>query len=176
MRGSEFSASPLPATDLAELRRSLLTTGPYRIQGLVKEGMSVKQAKAQILTLHKSVAADRAVEGGREVLGQSIHEDKLALGYARLPKPNACAFCVMLASRGAVYSKDTVLRTTSRAKHRGPGVQYHEKCGCSMVPLFDTDQKLPDLVVSAEQEWFLHTDGVPSQDALKVFRAASGRR
>lgn len=43
--------------------------------------------------------------------------------WARIPEPGACAFCRMLASRGAVYTKETVLRTDD-------GLKYHPHCRC----------------------------------------------
>lgn len=43
--------------------------------------------------------------------------------FARVPEPGACAFCLMLASRGAVYSRETVVKT-------GGGREYHDNCRC----------------------------------------------
>lgn len=43
--------------------------------------------------------------------------------YARVPEPGACPFCLMLASRGAVYSRETVVAT--KDMHR-----YHDNCRC----------------------------------------------
>ena len=43
--------------------------------------------------------------------------------YARVPEPGACPFCLMLASRGAVYTKTTVV--TAKDMHR-----YHDNCRC----------------------------------------------
>jgi hypothetical protein len=44
--------------------------------------------------------------------------------YRRVPSVGACAFCLTLASRGAVYTQDTVLR-------RADGGGYHENCRCT---------------------------------------------
>ena len=170
----EFFVHQSP-TDINKTIQRLLATGPLRVRMLVKAGMSLRDAKAEALTLHQAVVADESVQTGKDFLGTAIHEDRVAVGYARVPKPNACAFCIMLASRGAVYSKDTVLKTTGRSKF-GAGKSYHPNCGCTMTPVFSHDQKLPTMVASAEQEWHFHTDGVPTREQLKIFRAASGRR
>ena len=56
---------------------------------------------------------------------QSAHKDNAA--YARVPEPGACKFCLMLASRGFVYSKSTAGQTK----------KFHGKCRCNAVPVWD---------------------------------------
>ncbi|KXB52737.1 ADP-ribosyltransferase [Corynebacterium sp. DNF00584] len=52
------------------------------------------------------------------------------MGYARvLSGAENCAFCAMLASRGPVYSEDTVTR-------RRDGHRYHDHCDCQGVLVF----------------------------------------
>lgn len=46
--------------------------------------------------------------------------------YARVPSPGSCPFCLMLASRGAVYTRDTVLSTREMST-------YHDHCRCVAV-------------------------------------------
>lgn len=53
--------------------------------------------------------------------------------YARVPEPGACSFCLMLASRGAVYSKDTVFKEMK---------QYHDNCRCLAIES-KTENDLP---------------------------------
>lgn len=49
---------------------------------------------------------------------------EVRVGYARvLTGSENCAFCAMLASRGAVYSKDTVTK-------RRDGRKFHDNCDC----------------------------------------------
>ncbi|MDO5033071.1 hypothetical protein [Corynebacterium sp.] len=40
---------------------------------------------------------------------------KAGTSYARVPEPGTCAFCLMLGSRGAVYTKETVLGEMGRS-------------------------------------------------------------
>lgn len=51
------------------------------------------------------------------------------MGYARVPHGNACAFCIMLASRGFVYASERTATTSKRS-----GGKYHEHCTCTAVP------------------------------------------
>lgn len=49
---------------------------------------------------------------------------KAGTAYARVPEPGACAFCLMLGSRGAVYDHETVLGEVGR---------YHDNCRCLAI-------------------------------------------
>lgn len=53
--------------------------------------------------------------------------------YARIPEPGACAWCLMLGSRGAEYSKDTVFGELER---------YHDNCRCLGIEV-KNDADLP---------------------------------
>lgn len=66
-----------------------------------------------------------ALQPGRDTIIQAAHEDNAA--YARVPEPGACKFCLMLASRGFVYSKDSV----------GQSRKFHGKCRCNAMPAWD---------------------------------------
>jgi len=66
-----------------------------------------------------------ALQPGRDTVMQAAHADNAA--YARVPEPGACNFCLMLASRGFVYSKDTA----------GDSKKFHGKCRCNILPSWD---------------------------------------
>jgi len=66
-----------------------------------------------------------ALQPGRDTVMDAAHKDKAA--YARVPEPGACKFCLMLASRGFVYSKATA----------GGAKKFHGKCRCNAVPVWD---------------------------------------
>lgn len=79
------------------------------------------------------------VDAGRSAVADSAHNGSARfksgrparVGYARvLSGRESCAFCAMLASRGPVYSKDTVVR-------RRDGRRYHDGCDCIPVLVVD---------------------------------------
>jgi hypothetical protein len=72
-----------------------------------------------------SMANEYALQPGRETVAQAAHKD--GAGYGRIPEPGACKFCLMLASRGFVYSKDTA----------GQSKKFHGKCRCNILPVWD---------------------------------------
>lgn len=77
----------------------------------------------------------------RETVYQATR--KAGTRYARVPEPHACTFCLLLASRGAVYSRDTVLRTEA-------GKKYHDNCKCLGIEV-QTPADLPKINQELEQ-------------------------
>lgn len=85
---------------------------------------------------------------GRETIFRSAKRD--GAKYAIVPQGKTCAFCLMLASRGAVY--------TDRQPH------YHDHCDCACVPVF-RDDDLPQINRELADEWKNATKGQVNQRA-----------
>lgn len=71
------------------------------------------------------MANEYTLQPGRDTVMQAAHKDNAA--WARVPEPGACKFCLMLASRGFVYSKSTV----------GDARKFHGKCRCNAMPVWN---------------------------------------
>jgi len=80
---------------------------------------------ATLTTFLAMMTNEYALQPGRDTVMAAAHKDNAA--YARVPEPGACKFCLMLASRGFVYSKATA----------GGTKKFHGKCRCSAVPVWD---------------------------------------
>lgn len=63
--------------------------------------------------------------------------------FARVPEPGACSFCLMLASRGAVYTAKTV----------GAVNKFHDHCRCLGVEVKRDGSDLPRINRDLEQLW-----------------------
>lgn len=85
-----------------------------------------------------AVASKFVADAGRAVILGAVAQDRAAIGWARQARPDACAFCRLLATRGAVYGEATA------------GFQAHDGCSCVAVPLFDGQTWVPDTHV---REW-----------------------
>jgi hypothetical protein len=72
----------------------------------------------------------RVVNAANLVVTESAAQDPKARGWMRVTRPGACKFCVMVASRGGVYT-----RATST-------FACHEHCHCTAVPAWG-GQELP---------------------------------
>lgn len=79
--------------------------------------------------------------------------------YARIPRgDDPCPFCLMLASRGAVYTADTVVTTTGRStatSGRPEGLEFHDNCHCVPAEI-RADEEAPDIVRRLEDLWSEH--------------------
>lgn len=89
------------------------------------------------------------------VIGNAEADTKTTWTYQRVPRANCCAFCGMLASRGAVYHSEAsagavvgrgvAIPATKRRGGQAKGIRprgsrrmgekYHDHCYCSIVPV-----------------------------------------
>lgn len=67
------------------------------------------------------------LQSGRDTISSASFRDPVRTAYARVPTgPTTCKWCVMLASRGAIYVN---------AKEAGDGNKYHGDCDCVPTPI-----------------------------------------
>ncbi|MET7741986.1 hypothetical protein [Streptomyces sp. NPDC005385] len=76
---------------------------------------------------------DRLVkQTARNTIFHSAQKDPSKASYARVPSGSrTCKFCLMLASRGAVYANE---------KKAGKLNSYHGHCDCQVIPMWDGDE------------------------------------
>lgn len=95
-----------------------------------------------------SAAARRhMLQAGRSTLYESARRTP-GVGYARMPEPGACNWCLLLSSRGAVYTEATVTTVsearmftgTSGREGRGLGEDFHDACRCDGVAVRNDDE------------------------------------
>jgi hypothetical protein len=87
-----------------------------------REPMDVRLAQAEKKA--EQVAQKLVADTGRGTVREAVRQDRQATAWARSAARGACAFCKMLASRGAVYEKDT------------SDFRAHDGCHCGVVPVF----------------------------------------
>lgn len=81
------------------------------------------------------VADGAALQDGRNTIMHNAERDRSQPRFARVPVGETCAWCLMLASRGAVYRS---------AASAGAAGQYHGgNCDCEPVPSWDHGKDLP---------------------------------
>lgn len=71
-----------------------------------------------------------AKQPGRDLLYENA--DRRGVTFARIPEGDACSWCLMLASRGFIYTS---------ARHAGEGNRWHDFCSCVVAP--STAKDLP---------------------------------
>ncbi|HEY6117242.1 MAG TPA: hypothetical protein VI172_14920 [Candidatus Dormibacteraeota bacterium] len=72
----------------------------------------------------EQVAQKLVTDTGRATVIDSVRQDSQATAWARSAALGACAFCKLIASRGAVFKRDTVR------------FQAHDGCHCGAIPVF----------------------------------------
>jgi hypothetical protein len=93
---------------------------------------------------------------------------KAGTRYARVPEPAACSFCLMLGSRGAVYSKKTVLKDSGMGK-------YHDNCRCLGIEC-EGDHDLPKINQELQQLWKDTADDYGDTPTIEIFGEALHRQ
>lgn len=204
--GSRYSLAAISlAADYYENRREAVgVTSPFRTP--VIDAPTLEQVEAYIDKAAAGLLADgklaamvdevylaeiatqieREVEGsaqkvvsdsGRNELIAAIEADREARGWARVTRPNACSFCRMLATRGAVYKSKETASFRAHVPIDGRG----GTCQCTAEPLFARHYEPPAHVREDMALWERVTGGLSGADAANEFRRhiegrADGRR
>ncbi|WJY67152.1 EndoU domain-containing protein [Corynebacterium auris] len=102
----------------------------------------------------------------RETVARNIAP---GMRFARVPEPGACNWCLMIASRGAVFSKDTVGMTRSR--------RFHDNCRCVGMEVGGQSAPLPRVNRELESAWKKATkDGGDQGELIRKWKNYLDRR
>lgn len=119
-----------------------------------------------------SWAGMHAEQAGRDGIVHMSNNDPGCLGWARIdPKPPTCEFCLMLISRGVVYSGKT------SATQKTSGGSYHLDDTCVAIPVFTkrgypgADQHEEANRIYVEAIKLLRTRGVKTTGRSEVIAA-----
>lgn len=124
--------------DLANELRGASLKG---IIGARRGGKTVEQASEVGFVRAAGALAKLVLAGGRRTLVTLVQADRTAVGWARVTSDDPCAFCRMLASRGATYKTEV-----------GADFVPHDGCGCSPEPLFKGASP-PEQAAEYAREW-----------------------
>ncbi len=134
------------------------------------------QARVEAAT-QKAVA-----DAGRSQVIAAVEGDDLALGFARVAKPDACAFCLTLAIRRTrpkegAPARPGVYKSRETAGQLPPNEvgainRYHDNCNCVVVPVFSMDYELEPHLAEAERFYADATANSESGQLLNDFRRA----
>lgn len=153
----------LPTTSLnaAQATTSLLVTGPVAFLTGIRAGQDEATAMQNALTQALGASSRLALGGGRDtILGVG---DRHLVGYARTTSGKPCHFCALLASRGAVYSRNTA------------GFDAHDGCHCQPEPVYSDgngEYQNPGRADEFRKLYDESTAGLGSADSLTAFRRA----
>lgn len=123
-----------------------------------RQPMDVRLNAAEVKA--EQVAQKLVTDTGRGTVQEAVRQDRQATAWARSAARGACAFCKMLAARGAVYEKDTA------------DFRAHDGCHCGVIPVFRGQRfELSDHAKEWERIYREFAQG-HSGDQLRLFRRA----
>lgn len=127
------------------------------------EGFDPSSVTDAVQTKVEGSAQKTALDQGRELMASAAIEDRAARGWVRVARPNACPFCLLLATRGVVEGS-TIYRSQQSADF-----QAHDNCHCTAEPVFGV-YEAPHHVREAAALYADSTKDVG--DKLNAFRRA----
>lgn len=110
--------------------------------------------------------ADREVrKAAAQSTAQRLIQDKKAIRFARVPSGSeTCVFCLMLASRGAVYTS---------AISAGEWNHYHSHCDCRIVPAYSAKFEVEGLDIDGLANRFGQCRQTIQDSSIKAWKALS---
>jgi hypothetical protein len=90
-----------------------------------RAGLPIEPAKTRGLVRVVGALGKLVLAGGQRTITGSVQRDPQAIGWGRVTSGDPCAFCRMVAGRGATYKTE-----------KSASFEPHDGCGCSAEPLF----------------------------------------
>lgn len=170
---------PFPEDDV---KLSMMVESNFHI----KQQMPVPDERAtmQAAQVNSTGAAIRqGLKGARNVTANVVKFDRKALGYARFTDANPCHFCALLASRGAVYSKESFAESDAgfTANKRAAEVpadyvrisKVHNNCRCTLRPVYSRSQEFDADAKFYRQQWknvWDNNSHKPPEEIVQIWR------
>ena len=154
MEGVQVAPAAVTANQ-AEIATSLHVTGPVAFKTNIRISEDPGVARRVMGQALSGSAQRLTLNGDRATTMRTFRESDEIAGWRRVG--GGCAFCSMLISRGAVYSKRTV------------EFQAHDHCKCSAEPLYEREPE-PESVRVLQEAWGEATRGTSGAESLKAWR------
>jgi hypothetical protein len=110
-----------------------------------------------------AAASKLVTDMARATVTDAVQADPEAIGWARVAKPTACAFCRLLATRGGVYTSVTV-------KFRA-----HNGCSCTAEPVLKGQRWEPSAHVREWQAQYKRAAAMSGNTITNFRRIVEGR-
>lgn len=137
--------------------------------------------EAQLLKEADEAFQKAVADEARQFTVDAVAGDERALGFRRVPRPDACAWCLLLATRKTTrrgFAKDVkgvgrhggdkhfgVYKSRASAGQLPAGAtsqvnRYHFNCHCTVEPVFDPAATVPDWLQDAADLYDTTPDGL----------------
>ncbi|WP_328604780.1 hypothetical protein OG943_32760 [Amycolatopsis sp. NBC_00345] len=170
-----FAPRPAQAGTSAPWRNraatSLRVTGTRVVARLILGGLDPARALDKAGPGVAAASSRHVLEAGRVIVQTTLRADPAARGWLRVTDGDPCAFCAMLASRGAIDTPVLYRSERSATTTAATGEEYHDGCGCQAEPVFGR-AVLPDTSQRFAALWETSTEGLSGKAARSAFRRA----
>ncbi len=184
------AAAGLAADRYDELRADSVATGAFRaaladplpdeqVQAVTRWALGPafgdNADPSAALTMLTDATQRLVRQQARNTVARNVERDPFGASYARVPKgKTTCAFCLMLASRGAVYGSKKSAETI-----RNSGKHYHTKCDCEAEPVWsgsDMERLKQDVGYDPDALYDIyatvHESGMTGKETAQALRQA----
>ena len=154
-----------------QVLRTVDVTGIGTFQRSLRAGATPSQAVDRTAVTLSGSASRLALDGGRSVVVTAVQDDDAAIGWLRITDADPCPWCLMMASRGAVYHSAASAGAAKNSEFIGDGnFKWHDHCGCTAVPVFDHEDPRLAHADDLYEQWQRVTAGHSGQDAVNTWR------
>jgi len=187
----EFLARRQQGIDVQEFpRRDVATSLTIEANYATKRAMPGPEERLMrdALTRSSGAAVRQAMNGGRGVIDLAAAQDEKIKGYARVTDGDPCAFCALLASRGAVYGKGSFINTDRQVEEARQSGEWslnpdaardvpagwsnvakvHNNCRCHLRPVYSTESTWDAAGEHFKAVWYSRGDYINSEDTLEL--------
>lgn len=163
--------------------RSLVDAG---IDYALRARAEADAVEAAIMARVEAAMEKAVLDVGREQVVEAVEGDDAALGFRRVARPDACYWCITLATRrstrgskgekhiGVYKSRASAGQLPPNAK--GEVNRYHDNCHCTVEPVFGPDERLPGWLLDMERLYSDATEHSERGESLNDFRRALAAR
>lgn len=154
------------AVDLADVpdEEHVDTVMRWATSGLWDRDTATLPARVAVAQQQASASASKLVaDVSRDTILNAVHDDGDAVGWARIAKPTACAFCRLLATRGGVFTSETVR------------FRAHDGCSCTAEPVFKGQRWEPSAHVRDWQAQYKRAAAMSGNTITNFRRVVEGR-
>ncbi len=125
-----------------------------------QRGFSPQAAARNGLVKVLGTATRLVLGGGRDTILESVAADTQVTHWQRVTSGEPCAFCAMLATRGAAFTAE-----------ESAGFEAHDHCSCSAEAAYE-GSAMPLTSQALRSQWDTVTAGLSGDDAINAFRSA----
>jgi hypothetical protein len=147
--------------DAKRVERDLYRAAIINLRAAIAKKQAERDARDRAFVETSGIATKEALNGGRDVVLDSVEADQAAVGWYRVTDGDPCYFCAMIASRGVWYKTEATA-----------SFHPHDHCGCSAAPAYSRDVELQPVALEADRIYKASTKRYSGKDKMRAFRRA----